>query len=740
MNETNVLHQKYLDIINRLPAELPSNLEALRELASKVGSAVLFSKDLAEAIRIPKKADLDIHSWTEEQKSKIPGALLPDILTLSDRLFDYQDRFFNRLSAAYEEELIGIRSTLPKSSDKAREFRERVAGIIDNLDTDVLLAMGHRREDYFKRVVLSQVTTPMEIRRLARAFLNLEEHLAEVIIEEQRTDQILILYKKYQRVWSLPIVFPTSPAELRQWSSQVGAATAFADDVAEVLAITERIFSNIRHWANNQKNKIPRALFPGVLALSDHIEDRRKNFFDQLCAGYERESTSILFDLSKAPDDVEKFHAKVKRLKEDFGESVALAQGLKPGEVKPGPDSVPMDARRKVIHLRQEFSAIEAAMTVQVRYKEILRELHLQERFVDFLCERYEEGLTSCTADLLSGRRPSSELRQKVELLLEELDINVAAALDGDVDTSSWRNYWRLRKLMQDISSEGMDLEEQAERRREPVDSQPSNLLGPAAAKRQPDVRSVAGRAGQKRPTFVYQTNDLIRMPGLPGRLECFSLPDKIWSDQQMSGAQIVVDAPNALLLLPPVVNRPDMALSTTGSLAGLHVRLDYAQSAIALIIAGTAEIARCISRYVYIGTCRLHHLTGNGTGLLCINHLKPYKEDKPEHHPVVEAWDARVLCREIENVYDIRCAEIEYVECPPAPWPVSPVKGSKRYYINRTQLEPTAHEAAQDRFIRTMSRPERSNLPMRYILGRLLSQASRLDQVSASSKQGIHR
>jgi hypothetical protein len=305
----------------------------------------------------------------------------------------------------------------------------------------------------------------------------------------------------------------------------------------------------------------------------------------RLCAGYERESTSILFDLSKAPDDVEKFHAKVERLKEDFGESVALAQGLKPGAVKPRPDSVPMDARRKVLQLQQEFSAIEAAMTVHVRYEEILRALHLQERFVDFLCERYEEELTRCTADLLSGRRPSGELRQKVELLLEELDRNVAAALDGDVDTSNWRNYWQLRKLMQDISSQGMDLGKQAEKRREPVDSQPSNLLGPAAAKRQPDVRAVAGRVGQKRPTFIYQTNDLIRMPGLPGRLECFSLPDKLWSDQQMSGAQIVVDAPNALLLLPKVVNRPDIGLSTTGSLAGLHVRLDYAQSAIALII-----------------------------------------------------------------------------------------------------------------------------------------------------------
>jgi hypothetical protein len=323
----------------------------------------------------------------------------------------------------------------------------------------------------------------------------------------------------------------------------------------------------------------------------------------------------------------------------------------------------------------------------------------------------------------------------RLQAVKEKYREEIADAIRHNRGVPSWQQtLWRLtvpKRVSNEVAQHALDLSKR-------IDS-----LETDARKMSQVMRPIHRRTRfNYTKTHTYETENLRRLPsirflGTSRGLDCFALPTKVWSDLGMSGARIIVDAPNAILFLPEVVDRPDIGLVTTGSLAGLHVRLGLAEAKNAVIIAGTSEIGTCIGKCVYIGTCRLFKLIGAGTGSICIEHLKP-AQDESENHPVVDASNTILLCRKIEDVYDIRCSDVTWVERPGDPWPANPLTGTIYSEVACDKIDATQYTTAHARFMELMSKD--AHLPITQILGRLYQQARNLGRESESSSRGIHR
>jgi hypothetical protein len=313
----------------------------------------------------------------------------------------------------------------------------------------------------------------------------------------------------------------------------------------------------------------------------------------------------------------------------------------------------------------------------------------------------------------------SAQLEQTLRVTLQKYEVELADAIGQSRDLRTFqRQLWSYAvrtKLSKDEAGQARVLKSRIESLR----SEAASRARATPRGKQLGINVVASLAITRRPTYVYQTKDLISKPAILGRVECFSLPDQVWSNQRMFSARVVVDAPNAVLVLPPVVNRPEFALTTTGSLAATHVKLDYLQCESALIIPGTAEIGRCISQYIYIGTGRLHELVVKEAGLLYVNHLKPSKSGEYEGHPKIKAKGATVLCKKVEDVYDIKCDELGYVDFRSATQSVNPEKGLNGP-VSCTQISSSEYEARHAAFVNRMSEVDNANLPIQYIVTRM--------------------
>jgi hypothetical protein len=729
-----------------IPERLPDGLQELEMLSQETASREQsFFEELAEAIGLSREVPSywALLKWHDRVINNLPTG------NSQARLLRQQftDARVDIVLAKFEQTLPAL---LPVSLEALKPLHQILRSAERDFEEELADAVchSHQSSGWEERLWQTAIPNKLSERRVQRAcllrerFRSFHEEVQKILrpLVDQKVGVILSNYER-----AIPAELPNTPETLdhllkilaafpadladaighnRQapkWESALWR-TVVSNNLSKELAERARLLSGrIRSFDRDARNALARLRAVIVLAryegtiperlpdgsqelevLSQEIAAREQTFFEELAEaiGLSRESHrwAVALWTDNVLDRLLADKPRARLLRQQFTDirtDIVFAKYEKLLREPPLPTPEALKQRREILgSAEQNFSADLA---------DALRHNRLPRSWKGTLWRIAISNRLSETRVLQANL-----LRSRLCSVQKEAQKAAAASADRQADGV-------LTKDERAIPSQLPD-------RPKTLEPQRTHSLqvraGKIATIRQADpdrpeqkpIRSVATRAVQNRPPIKFTTNDLFPIPGIIGRSQYRLLPDDVWTHQSMSSATIEVDAPDCVLMLPAGVNRPELRIITNGSIAALHVRLQYARSENALIVPGTAEIGECSSRYMYLGICRLGRIAVENQGSICIDHLKPSDFYKATQGPSIDAPNVMMLCRTVEDVYDILCSVIRFVKCPPDPWPATPT--------SRMQVSSAEYDARKNEFLKTTS--ARVRLPINDIVATL--------------------